>query len=204
MDYFNEEERAKQMAFAAKRDRLFSPVITLLVSLGATANQISIIGVVFLLLACVLPHDYAYTATFFMALHVFCDGIDGPLARRLGSAHAGGSLIDIVVDQLGVVFLPAAAIYHFGAWGPAMVVFSSSYLIFIALAVYANELGVELRKFIRSKYLMFLLYLGSLHSKNDMVTYFCGAFAVYYSIEACEALRRIYLFHDTRPRGPKY
>ncbi len=31
-----------------------------------------------------------------------------------------------------IAFLPAAAIYHLGAWGPAMVLFASSYLIFIA------------------------------------------------------------------------
>ncbi len=198
MDYFNEEERVKQKAFAAKRDRMSAPVINLLIAARVTPNQVSIAGVVFLLLVCVLPQSLAVLATFCMAMYVICDGIDGPLARRMGNAHVGGSLVDIVADQLGVVFLPAAGIYHFGAWGPVMVVFASFYLIFIGLVVYANGLGVELRKFIRSKYFFFLLYLGSLFLNKDLVTYFCGAFAVYYSVETFEALRRIYLFHDAR------
>jgi len=199
MDYFNKDERAEQRAFTAARDRLFSPVVTVLMAAGATPNHVSIAGILFLLLVCLFPPSMALWATGCMALYVLCDGLDGPLARRLGLAHAGGSLIDIVADQLGVVFLSAAAIDHFGAWGPAMVLFACSYLIFIGLAVYANGLEVELRKFIRSKYLFFLLYLGSLFLQRDLVTYFCGAFALYYSVESIEALRRIYRFHDRKP-----
>ncbi|MCJ2163517.1 MULTISPECIES: CDP-alcohol phosphatidyltransferase family protein [unclassified Pseudodesulfovibrio] len=195
MDYFNDEERDRQKAFAAKRDYVFFPIVRLLMAVKATPNQVSIAGVVCLMLTCLLPKSQAVMATSLMALYVFCDGIDGPLARRMGTAHPGGSLIDIVSDQLGVVFLSAAAIYHLGAWGPVMVIYASSYLIIIGLAVYANSLGIELRKFIRSKYIFFLLYLGSLLADRDLVTYFCAAFAFHYSIETFEALRRIYNHH---------
>ncbi len=54
---------------------------------------------------------------------------------------------------------------------------------------------IPLRKFIRSKYLFFLLYLGSLFTAQDLVTYFCGIFFIYYSVEIIETLRRIYRFH---------
>ncbi len=198
MDYFNDKERAKQKEFAAKRDRIFSPLINLLIRYNATSNQISVAGVAFLIAACLMPPSMAIAATICMAMYVLCDGIDGPLARKKGNAHDGGSLIDIVADQLGVVFLPAAAIYHLGAWGPAMVVFASAYIAFIGLVVYANDLGVTLRKFIRSKYFFFLLYLGSLFLEKDLVSYFCAGFAVYYSVESFETLRRIYNFQDSR------
>lgn len=198
MDYFNEEERTRQEQFAVRRDRILAPAVDFLVRHEITPNLVSIVGVLALLAVCLMPPSLAFLATLFMALYVLCDGIDGPLARRLDVIHDGGSLVDIVADQLGVVFLSAAAIHHLGAWGPAMVVFASAYLIFIALAVYGNGIGVEMRKVVRAKYLFFLLYLGSLFSGRDLVTYFCAGFALYYSVQVIDSLRRIYRFHDRR------
>ena len=203
MDYFNEEERARQEEFAVRRDRILAPAVDFLVRHEITPNRVSIIGVLALLAVCLMPPSLALLATLFMALYVLCDGIDGPLARRLEVIHDGGSLVDIVADQLGVVFLSAAAIHHLDAWGPAMVVFASAYLIFIALAVYGNSIGVEMHKVIRAKYLFFLLYLGSLFSGRDLVSYFCSGFALYYSVEVTESLRRIYRFHDDRLKVQK-
>ena len=200
MDYFNEEERARQEQFAVRRDRILAPAVDFLVRHDITPNRVSIVGVLALLAVCLMPPSLAFLATLFMALYVLCDGIDGPLARRLDVIHDGGSLVDIVADQLGVVFLSAAAIHHLGAWGPAMVVFASAYLIFIALAVYGNGIGVEMRKVVRAKYLFFLLYLGSLFSGRDLVTYFCAGFALYYSVQVIDSLRRIYRFHDRKLR----
>ena len=203
MDYFNEEERARQEEFAVRRDRILAPAVDFLVRHDITPNRVSIIGVLALLAVCLMPPSLALLATLFMAMYVLCDGIDGPLARRLEVIHDGGSLVDIVADQLGVVFLSAAAIHHLGAWGPGMVVFASAYLIFIALAVYGNGIGVEMRKIVRAKYLFFLLYLGSLFSGKDLVTYFCTGFALYYSVQVIDSLRRIYGFHDARLKAQK-
>jgi phosphatidylglycerophosphate synthase len=202
MDYANKEERKAQRAFAAIRDKVFSPVIGLLLKIGVTPNQVSLAGVAVLALTCLLPASQVVMAAGGMALYVLFDGIDGPLARRLDIAHAGGALVDIIADHMGVVFLSAAAIYHVGAWGPAMVVFACAYLLFIGLVVYANALGIALRRFVRIKYVFFLLYLGSLYFERDLVTYFCGLCAVYYLVELFEALRRIYMHHDTHREGP--
>lgn len=195
MDYFNREERKRQKAFASVRDKLFNPVVKLLLWVGATPNQISAIGVAFLIFTCLLPTSYVSWAVVCMAFYVLCDGIDGPLARRQGIDHDGGGLVDFIADHLGVVFLPAAAIFQVGAWGPAMVLFACFYLMFIGLVVYANGLGVAVRKFIRTKYLFFLLYLASLYFERDLVTYFCAACAVYYMAESAEAVRRLYNYH---------
>lgn len=198
MDYFNKSERERRVAFAAKRDRIFTPVVRLLDRMGASPNLISLLGILFLLVACTLSPAHAMLATSCMAMYLLCDGLDGPLARLTGRAHAGGSLVDIIADQLGVVFLPAAAIYHLGAWGPGMVLFSAAYLMFIGLVVYANELKVKVRPFIRTKYLFFLLYLVSLHLQKDLVSHFGGVFGVYYLLEGITVLRGIYTYYDQR------
>ncbi len=195
MDYVNKEERKAQKAFAAIRDKVFSPVIGLLVRAGVTPNQVSLAGVAVLFATCLLPPSMAWWAVAGMALYVLFDGIDGPLARRLSLDHTGGALVDLVADHMGVIFVSAAAIHHLGAWGPAMVVFACAYLLFICLVVYANALGIVLRRFVRTKYVFFLLYLASLYTARDLVTWFCGACALYYLAELFEALRRVYHFH---------
>ncbi len=63
----------------------------------------------------------------------------GHWQEKTGRAHSGGSLVDIVADQLGVVVLPMAAVYHFGIDGVVAVLFSTAYVVFIVFAVYANE-----------------------------------------------------------------
>jgi Phosphatidylglycerophosphate synthase len=201
LDSFNKKERRTQKAFAVMRDKLFTPLVILLQKIGVTPNQVTLLGVVFLVLACLVPPDWYKVAIVFVVLNVTCDGIDGPLARRKGLAHPGGSLVDIVADQLGVVFLPAAAIYHLNAFGPVMLLFSSAYLLFIGLVVYANELGLEVRLFIRSKYPFYVLYLFCLYQRVDWVTYFCGAFVLYYSVESFFTLRKIYRYFGERAKG---
>lgn len=196
MDYFNPQEQSWRHTFESLRDRVFGPLVSLLARNGVKPNQVTLAGVVSLLGACIFSPEHAWTATALMALYVLCDGMDGPLARRTGRVHPGGALMDIVADQLGVALLPAAAVHHFGAWGPGMVLFASFYLVFIALVVYANRTGVPLRVFLRLKYVFFLLYLASLHLNRDLVSVPCTLFAVYYFVEIQNVLLRIHRHHE--------
>ena len=196
MDYFNEKERAQQKKFATLRDMLFNPLVTLLLLGRISANQVSCAGIAFLLIACALPPDHPVLISLGISLYVICDGIDGPLARAKQRSHPGGALIDTIADQMGVVFLPAAACHHFGAWAPGMVIFASFYLAFIALVIYANGIRVPLRGFIRTKYYFFCLYMLSAFVMKDYVTLFGTASGIYYMIQTFFVLRRIYMHHD--------
>jgi hypothetical protein len=79
MDYFNDDERARQRTFASIRDRMFAPLTNLLAGHDVTPNQISAAGVAFLILAGLMPPSQAGLATLFMAVYVLCDGLDGPI-----------------------------------------------------------------------------------------------------------------------------
>jgi phosphatidylglycerophosphate synthase len=165
---------------------------------GVTSNQVSLFGVGSLAVACLMPPSLALAAAIFILLYVLCDGIDGPLARQSGKVHDGGSLVDIVADQMGVVLLTAAATYHLDAFGPAMVLFSAAYTVFIGLVVYANELDLNMRLFVRSKYPFYALYVVGLYRHSDAVSLFCGLFALYYTVESALVLKKLYDYHASR------
>ena len=198
MDHFHDTEREIERRFTAGRDRFFMPVIKILIKAGVQPNLISALGVLFLLAACLQPAEYFYLTIVLLILYILCDGLDGPLARAMDRAHEGGSLVDILADHAGVIFVPAASIYHLGARGEAALVFSSVYLVFIGLVLYANELGVSLKRFFRLKYILYLLYVLSLILKKDLVSYLYIVLGIYYMVEIIDVLRRIYRFFEER------
>ena len=104
--------------------------------------------------------------------------------------------MDILVDQSSVVFIPAAAVYQIGLRGELAVIFSSSYLVFIALVLYANEHGIKLKPFVRLKILLYALYCISLFLKQDIMTIFLVPFTIYYLAVIFYALRGIYRHYD--------
>lgn len=201
MDYFHEEERAFEKRFAASRDRFFQPFVRRLMAVGVTPNQISLLGILVLAAACVAPFHYWPLMAAGILLYCFCDAIDGPLARVRGKTHDGGSLVDILADQTGVVFIPAAATWHLGTNGAAAVLFTAVYLLFIALVLYANGLKVELPKFYRMKYFLYGIYGVSMIFRTDGVIWFCLIFGLYYLVMVVVTTRLIYLHFENAALG---
>ncbi len=109
-----------------------------------------------------------------------------------GKAHLGGALVDILADQSCVVFIPAAAVFHIGLRGELAVFFSSSYLVFIGLVLYANEHDIKIITFVRLKLVLYVSYCISLFAKQDIMTVFLVPFTVYYLISIGYTLRSIY------------
>lgn len=72
-------------------------------------------GVAFGLLALLAAHERRFTTMFlWLGIALFVDGIDGPLARRLRAKemlpHWSGETLDLVVDYLNYVMVPAYAL----------------------------------------------------------------------------------------------
>ena len=196
MDYFNEEERASQRAFSKWRDGALSPAINFMIRRGITPNHVTIFGIILLIVGCALPPNFFLAIPALLLLYCLVDGIDGPLARRMGIAHEGGAIIDICADQAGVVAVAAATVYHMGANGPAAVLFSGAYLSFITLALYANGRDIPLWGFIRIKYFFYFVYSCSVFFLYDLTSYLMAAFALYYTFYILHALCRIYAHHN--------
>ena len=192
MDYFNEDERQFQRRFSAFRDRISAPIVTFLLARGVSPNQATVLGVLFLLLSSLFGSQYFWLVAIFLLLYCLMDALDGSLARASGKASEAGALLDIIADQLGVVIVPAAAVYHLASNGSVAVLFSSLYVSFVALIVFSNQKGIAVPKFIRTKYILYAVYVAALFFAFDIVTFFMAAFVPYYAVMFIVVVRRAY------------
>lgn len=89
-------------------DRLLNPIGRGLVTLGVTANQVTMIGAAFGLIAagCVAAGLF-YPALWFVIANRVIDGLDGAVARASRSSDFGGYL-DIVSDFIFYSAIPLA------------------------------------------------------------------------------------------------
>lgn len=194
MDYFNDTERAKQKAFASWRDQFLAPLTDTLIKLGIRPYHITILAVLLLVVGVCLPvADFWPVVSLLLLSYCVLDGLDGPIARRMKVDNEGGAMLDIAADQVGVAFVAAAAGFHLGSNPVAAVLFASSYLSFIPLAIYANQKKVAIWTFIRIKYFFYFMYCVSGLFQYDFVQYLMMAFAAYYSFYIVHALHRIYV-----------
>src|SRR5262245_52409289 len=84
---------------------------------GFAIHILTASGAALALLALIAAVDRAWSAMFlWLGLALIVDGIDGPLARRFDVARTlprwSGDTLDLVVDFVTYVFVPAYAISH--------------------------------------------------------------------------------------------
>ena len=111
LDYFNDKEREAQKKFAQVRDALLSPFLFILTKFGISANLLTIIGVVILIIGIFYSTIYHFLYLPSIILYVLFDGIDGPLARYQNKASNMGALNDVTADQIGVPVVMAYLAY---------------------------------------------------------------------------------------------
>ena len=196
MDYFNEKERDKQKKFASYRDKCLSPLLGFFEKISLQPNHLTYVGVLFLVIACLMPVRLCLLAGLFLILYLFMDALDGGLARRLGLTHQGGSIMDIWGDQMGVILIPAAAVYHLNSDPVSAILFSNGYVIFIMLMVFVNYIGLHVHWFARVKYPLYVFYIVCAYFEADYISIFFQVCALYYWIEIILILNKIHKYYS--------
>ncbi|MDC0993208.1 CDP-alcohol phosphatidyltransferase family protein [Alphaproteobacteria bacterium] len=153
-------------------DRLLDPIGRGLVRLGATANQVTLIGVAFGLIAagCVAAGLF-HTALWFVIANRVIDGMDGAVARASRSSDFGGYL-DIVSDFIFYSAIPMA----FAVAQPETAL-AAAFLIFSFISTATSFLGFAI-----------------LAEKNHVTTQIRGKKAFYYLGGLTEGTETILLF----------
>lgn len=185
MDYYSEEERPRQKAMMAWRDRRLAPLVERLAKWGVTPNHITFLGLGLLIAALAVGPLAPWITTALIVLYCLLDGLDGPLARKTGKSSEGGALFDVVADQAGVVGVSAMAVHYLDTNGALAVIFSSFYLAVIALILHARHKGMPIRPVIRIKYVAYGGFCVSLILEKDILTGILAYFGPYYVLMFC-------------------
>ena len=153
-------------------DRLLNPIGRGLVALGMTANQVTMIGAAFGLIAagCVAAGLF-YLALWFVIANRVIDGLDGAVARASRSSDFGGYL-DIVSDFIFYSAIPMA----FAVARPETAL-AAAFLIFSFIGTATSFLGFAI-----------------LAEKHQVTTKIRGKKAFYYLGGLTEGTETILLF----------
>ena len=153
-------------------DRLLNPIGRGLVALGMTANQVTMIGAAFGLIAagCVAAGLF-YPALWFVIANRVIDGLDGAVARASRSSDFGGYL-DIVSDFIFYSAIPMA----FAVARPETAL-AAAFLIFSFIGTATSFLGFAI-----------------LADKHQVTTQIRGKKAFYYLGGLTEGTETILLF----------
>ena len=153
-------------------DRLLNPIGRGLVTLGVTANQVTMIGAAFGLIAagCAAAGLF-YPALWFVIANRFIDGLDGAVARASRSSDFGGYL-DIVSDFIFYSAIPLA----FAVARPETAL-AAAFLIFSFIGTATSFLGFAI-----------------LAEKHQVTTQIRGKKAFYYLGGLTEGTETILLF----------
>lgn len=153
-------------------DRLLNPIGRGLAALGMTANQVTMIGAAFGLIAagCVAAGLF-YPALWFVIANRVIDGLDGAVARASRSSDFGGYL-DIVSDFIFYSAIPLA----FAVARPETAL-AAAFLIFSFIGTATSFLGFAI-----------------LAEKHQVTTQICGKKAFYYLGGLTEGTETILLF----------
>jgi phosphatidylglycerophosphate synthase len=153
-------------------DRLLNPIGRGLVALGMTANQVTMIGAAFGLIAagCVAAGLF-YPALWFVIANRVIDGLDGAVARASRSSDFGGYL-DIVSDFIfyGAIPMAFAVARPETALAAAFLIFSfiGTATSFLGFAILAEKHQVTTQ--IRGKKAFY--YLGGLTEGTETILLF--------------------------------
>lgn len=138
------------------RGRVLKPALRWFAEVGLRANHVTfaslLAGLAFVPLFILGESAWAMGM---LALHVFLDGLDGPLARFTGRASNRGSFTDTMADQLVVTATTLALIdsLHISAWAAGLYVFL--YALVVGFAMVRNALDAPYSWLFRPRFLVY-------------------------------------------------
>jgi len=158
-NYFSAIDEGFFHRFADWRTKLLKPFVPLLDLLGMTPDLLSYLAVSMLLPLIFVFTSHPKLGTLLIICYMLIDGVDGAYARIKQATTEGGALTDILCDQLGLIVIGLCSI-HYGLLKPTWGAFYLCiYIAMICLVVYQNKLGLKVKGVLRTKYVLFLLYV---------------------------------------------
>lgn len=137
------------------RARLLGPLLRLLIRCRVSPDQITLLSLVAGVAFAPLLFWNRAAAIVALVLHVVLDGIDGPLARQLGTNSRQGSFTDSTSDQIVVAATTLALISIKTVDSVTGGVYIFVYTLVVAFAMVRNALGVPYLWLVRPRFVVY-------------------------------------------------
>jgi len=158
-DVYADKERAMMELTQRVRGRLLAPLLGLLARLKVTPDHLTLLSLAAGLAFCPLYFWLPPLAFAMIALHVLLDGLDGPLARHLGTASRSGSFTDSMADQT-VIVASTLTLIHAGVMGMLPgALYIVTYTVVVLFAMARNFLGTPYSWLLRPRFYVYAWFV---------------------------------------------
>lgn len=193
LTYFGYTERPAFERMSAARSRWFRPLVQALIRRGVRPNHVTAAS--FLVLVIGFPLFFwlklYFWAFFTLVLHIFLDGLDGPMARETGTDSPAGELLDGANDVTGMLIVVITA-SHYQFMNPTIgFIYASAYLYITFVAMAQNVLNIPFRFVGKTKYPVYILLCIRAAGGVDITTWFCVVAIAYMVIHIAVATDNI-------------
>lgn len=157
-DCYSAGERAAMVWYQDLRERWLGPLLRWMAKVGIRPDHLTLLSLLTGLLFCPLIIYSPPLAFFCLFLHAAIDGLDGPLARHLGTDSKAGSFTDTMCDQLILVAVTVTMIchsdQHIGVLPGTIYIFL--YTIVVVFAMVRNAIGIPYSWVIRPRFVIYV------------------------------------------------
>lgn len=200
-DCYSANERGAMVWTQRLRERWCEPLLAILARAGVRPDHLTWLSLLSGLAFCPLYLSSQYwwskpAAFMLLALHVIWDGLDGPLARRIGVASRGGSFTDSTSDQIVV----AATTISLMVAEPRPIdvvpggIYIFVYTMVVAFAMVRNAMGIPYSWLIRPRFCVYAwLFVETywLPGTLNVMLWLCNALLVWKMVTGFRAIRKV-------------
>lgn len=162
-DCYSDGDRRIMVITQKIRAKLFWPLLDLLQKMGVTANTLTFLSLLAGLAFCPLFFYSKLFALAMLALHIFLDGLDGPLARHTGKASRKGSFTDTMSDQIVIAGTTVTLVYA-GVVSPLPGgIYIFVYTVVIAFSMIRNALSIPYSWLVRPRFVIYSWFVVELY-----------------------------------------
>jgi phosphatidylglycerophosphate synthase len=174
---YSEGEQRAMDASQRWRGRFFEPFLSGCATLGIRPGHLTALSLVMGAAFCPVFFWSVPGALVLLALHVLLDGLDGPLARHLGTASNRGSFTDSTADQI-VVALTTITLIHAGHVSAiAGGLYCFLYTVVVVFAMVRNALNVPYSWVVRPRFAVYMWFIVELYAWPGSLTWVLWIFS---------------------------
>jgi phosphatidylglycerophosphate synthase len=174
-DVYAARERDLMVLTQQVRERLFGPMLRVLSALGVTPDHLTLLSLAAGVSFCGLYFWSKPVAFAMIALHIFLDGLDGPLARFKGTASRSGSFTDTMADQMVITATTITLMYAKVIDMVPGTLYIVIYTVVVLFAMARNMLDVPYAWIIRPRFYVYGWFLVETYFWPGTINYFIWA-----------------------------